>query len=65
MTLVHSFLVGGVNNDQTKVAAVGTAIPGGIAYLALQLFERGLSADVLKWQRCSGRAEMVEATPRT
>lgn len=51
VTLVPSFFVGEFNNDQTKVvaAAVVTAIPEVIAYLALQrLFERGLSAGALK-----------------
>jgi raffinose/stachyose/melibiose transport system permease protein len=51
VTLVPSFFVGEFNNDQTKVvaAAVITALPEIIAYLALQrLFERGLSAGALK-----------------
>lgn len=51
ITLIPQFFVGQFNNDQTKVlaSAVITALPEVIAYLALQrLFERGLSAGVLK-----------------
>jgi ABC-type glycerol-3-phosphate transport system permease component len=51
ITLLPQFFVGQFSNDQTKVlaAAVITALPEVIAYLALQrLFERGLAAGALK-----------------
>jgi ABC-type glycerol-3-phosphate transport system permease component len=51
ITLIPQFFVGQYNNDQTKVlaSAVITALPEVLAYLALQrLFERGMSAGVLK-----------------
>jgi ABC-type glycerol-3-phosphate transport system permease component len=51
VTLVPQYFIGQFSNDQTKVlaAAVLTAIPEIVAYLALQrFFERGLSAGALK-----------------
>jgi len=51
ITLIPTFFVGQFSDDQTKVlaAAVITALPEVIAYLALQrVFERGLAAGVLK-----------------
>ena len=51
ITLVPSFFSNRFSSDQTKIlaAAVLTAIPEVVAYLALQrLFERGLSAGAIK-----------------
>jgi raffinose/stachyose/melibiose transport system permease protein len=51
ITLIPQYFIGQFNNDQTKVlaSAVITAIPEVLVYLSFQrLFERGLSAGVLK-----------------
>jgi raffinose/stachyose/melibiose transport system permease protein len=51
ITLIPQFFIGQFNNDQTKVlaSAVITAMPEVLVYLCFQrLFERGLSAGVLK-----------------
>jgi raffinose/stachyose/melibiose transport system permease protein len=51
ITLIPQYFIGQFNNDQTKVlaAAVITVIPEVLVYLCFQrLFERGLSAGVLK-----------------
>jgi ABC-type glycerol-3-phosphate transport system permease component len=51
ITLIPQYFIGQFNNDQTKVlaSAVITAIPEVLVYLCFQrLFERGLSAGVLK-----------------